>query len=214
MYFCYFYPVGLDLARRRHPWLSILLIGSILAVFGWQVWFADRLPVHPWDLIYFVGSSRSWTALSALWLHGGWLHLAGNLIYLAALLPALEDRLGRVGVFLLYLVAGAGGNLAHGVAAWQDWLGQGGLGIMGASGAVSGLLGYALIRIPHARMAVVYWILGRTGPAGSWCRCRRRCWAGCCCRSSSPRWPPRAAARSPTRRTSAVLSWVCFLPCR
>lgn len=159
MYFCYFYPVGLDLERRRQPWLSVLLIGSILAVFCWQLWLPDRLPVHPWDLIYFAGNSPAWTAVTALLLHGGWLHLLGNLVYLFVFLPALEDRLGRVGVLLLFLAAGAGGNLAHGVAAWQNWLGQGGLGILGASGAISGLLGYALVRLPHARLAVVYWVL-------------------------------------------------------
>ncbi len=158
MYFCYFYPAGLDLPPRRQPWLSILLIGSILGVFVWQRWFADRLAVHPWDLVFFVGQSPAWTAATALWLHAGWLHLLGNAVYLIVFLPALEDRLGAAGLGLLFLATGVGGNLAHGLAAWQGWLGQGGFGIMGASGAVSGLLGYALVRLGYARVAVVYWL--------------------------------------------------------
>lgn len=158
MYFCYFYPVGLDLARRRQPWLSFLLIASILGVFVWQRWLADRWAIVPGDLVFYAGHTPLWTAATALLLHAGWLHLVGNLIYLAVFLPALEDRLGPAGALLLFMVAGLGGNLAHGLAAWQGWLGQTGLGILGASGAISGLLGFALLRIPYARLALVYWL--------------------------------------------------------
>ena len=158
MYFCYFYPTGLDIPRERRPWLSILLVGSMLGVFAWQLWWSHLLSVHPWDLVFYVGSQRPWTAVTAVFLHAGWLHLLGNLIYLVAFLPALEDRLGRVGLLMLFLVAGVGGNLAHGVAAWQHWLGQGGLGILGASGAISGLLGFSLVRLPYARVSVAYWL--------------------------------------------------------
>ena len=158
MYFCYFYPVGLDLPRRRQPWLSILLIGSIVGAFVWQRWFPGRFSLHPWDLVFYVGSAKPWTAVTALFLHAGWLHLFGNLVYLMVLLPSLEDRLGRAGLLLVFLLTGVGGNLAHGIAAWQNWLGQGGLGILGVSGAISGLLGFALVRLPYARIAVVYWV--------------------------------------------------------
>jgi len=158
MYFCYFYPVGLDLDRRRRPWLSASLVGLMLVVFAWQRWFPFGLPVIPWELVFYVGGGRPWTAATALLLHAGWLHLLGNLVYLIAFLPALEDRLGRWGLVLVFLVTGIGGNLVHGLAAWQGWLGQGGLGILGASGAISGLLGFALVRIPHARVAVAYWV--------------------------------------------------------
>ncbi|HOX26753.1 MAG TPA: rhomboid family intramembrane serine protease [Candidatus Krumholzibacteria bacterium] len=158
MYFCYFFPVGLDLPRTRRPWLSGGLIAVILAAFAWQRWFPDRLALHPWELVFYVGGGRPWTALTAVFLHGGWLHLAGNLVYLITFLPALEDRLGRGRLLLLVMMAGVGGNLVHGVAAWQGWSGQGGLGIVGASGAISGLLGYALVRIPHARVAIAYWL--------------------------------------------------------
>ena len=158
MYFCYFYPTGLDLPRERRPWLSMLLVGSMLGTFAWQLWWPQVFSVHPWDLIFYVGSLQPWTAITAMFLHAGWLHLFGNLVYLVAFLPALEDRLGRVGLLVLFLVAGVGGNLAHGVAAWQHWLGQGGLGILGASGAISGLLGFSLVRLPYARVSVAYWL--------------------------------------------------------
>jgi membrane associated rhomboid family serine protease len=91
--------------------------------------------------------------------HADWLHLLGNLVYLVAFLPVLEDRLSRLALAMLLVACGIGGNLCHGLAAWYGWLGQGGLGILGASGAISGLLGYALVRVPHARVRVAYWVL-------------------------------------------------------
>ena len=75
MYFCYFYPTGLDISRARHPWLSMLLIGSMLGAFAWQLWWPQRLSVHPWDLVFYVGSMSPWTAVTAIFLHAGWLHL-------------------------------------------------------------------------------------------------------------------------------------------
>jgi len=134
------------------------VVGLLTVIFAWTRWFPAALPVQPWDLVFHAGFSPPWTVLTALLLHADWLHLIGNLAYLVAFLPALEERLGRLGLVLLLVATGVGGNLCHGVAAWNDWLGQGGLGILGASGAISGLLGYALVRVPHARLVLAYWV--------------------------------------------------------
>ncbi len=158
MYFWMFYPLGLDLPRRRTPWLSGLILSAIMLVFAWIRWWPWVLSFGPWDLVFYAGSSPPWTVLTALMLHADWMHLIGNLVYLLVFLPPLEDRIGRAGLLLLVMATGAGGNLAHGVASWHGWFGQGGLGILGASGVVSGLLGYALVRVPHARLQVAYWV--------------------------------------------------------
>lgn len=158
MYFWMFYPLGLDLPRERVPWLSGALIGLMALIFLWSRYLPDALTVLPWDLIYYVGASPPWTILSAVFLHADWMHLIGNLVYLVVFLPPLEQRLGPGVLLMLMLATGVAGNLAHGLVAWQNWLGQGGLGILGASGLVSGLLGYALIRVPHAQILVAYWV--------------------------------------------------------
>jgi membrane associated rhomboid family serine protease len=159
MYFWFFFPLGLDLSRRRAPWVSLLVVGLMVAVFAWSRWWPGALAVHPWELVYHVGGGRPWTVATAWLLHADWLHLLGNLVYLVAFLPVLEDRLSRLALAMLLVACGVGGNLCHGIAAWNGWLGQGGLGILGASGAISGLLGYALVRVPHARVRVAYWVL-------------------------------------------------------
>jgi membrane associated rhomboid family serine protease len=158
MYFWMFYPLGLDLPRRGLAWLSTLLVALLVLVFAWTRWWPAAFVVQPWELVFHAGASPSWTVATALLLHADWLHLIGNLVYLAVFLPPLEERVGRFGLLLLVLATGVGGNLVHGLAAWNDWMGQGGLGILGASGTISGLLGYALVRLPHARIKVAYWV--------------------------------------------------------
>lgn len=159
MYFWFCYPIGLDLPRRQHPWLSWSLVALMTLVFAWTRWWPTALMFQPWDLVFQAGFSPPWTVVTALLLHADWLHLVGNLAYLVAFLPALEERLGRMSLVLLLLATGIGGNLCHGLASWHGWLGHSGLGILGASGAISGLLGYALLRAPHARIRLAYWVL-------------------------------------------------------
>jgi len=158
MYFYAFYPVGLDLQMRCRPWLSWTLMASMVVTFLWQRYAPNLVSVNPQELVFWPGNGAPLTVLTAIFLHGGWLHLAGNLLYLGVFAPALEDRLGRVRFLLLFLMLGAAGNLAHGYVAVVDLLGQGGLGVMGASGAISGMMGLALVRLSYARVAVAYWV--------------------------------------------------------
>ena len=157
MYFLYYYPVGFDQPRRRAPLVTLGLVATILIVFAWQQWLPRLLPFPPTRLVYLAGQTAVWTAVTALFLHGGWLHLLGNLAYLAAFGPPLEDWLGR-GRFLLYfLMLGAWGNVAHGVAVAAHLVSGPG-GVLGASGALAGLIAIALVRFPYARVAVAWWV--------------------------------------------------------
>ena len=163
MYFFYFYPLGLDRRRTRQPGVSITLIASMVVAFLWTRYFPDRGPCHPFDLVFIPGSGSPWTVLTALFLHGNWMHLLGNLIYLQVFGPPLEDRLGHVKFLVYFLVLGVAGNLAHGLTSALDLLGQGGYGVMGASGAIAGLLGFSLLRFYDARVQVGWWVLAPLG---------------------------------------------------
>ena len=163
MYFFYFYPLGLDRKRSSRPWLSWFLLAVMVVAFLWVRYFPDKGPVSPYDLAYYQGYSSPFNTITAIFLHGSWMHLLGNLLYLHVFGPPLEDRLGR-GKFLAYfLIMGVGGNLLHGVTAALDLLGQGGAGVMGASGAIAGLLAFSLIRFHDARVEVAYWVLAPLG---------------------------------------------------
>ncbi len=92
------------------------------------------------------------TLFTAMFLHGGWLHLLGNMLFLWLSGTSLEDRWGRVLFPVLYLTSGIAGTLAHGAMHPQS-----DLPMVGASGAIAGLMGAFLIRLATTRIRFFYW---------------------------------------------------------
>lgn len=163
MYFAYFYPLGLDRRRTRLPGVTYFLMTLMTVATVWVQYFPWRGPVSPYELVYFPGDGSALKAVSALFLHGGWMHLLGNLLYLHVFGPPLEDRLGHWRFMLYFLLLGVCGNLVHGMAAVLDLLGQGSAAVMGASGAIAGLLAFSLVRFYDARVEVAWWVLAPLG---------------------------------------------------
>ena len=92
-------------------------------------------------------SGESITLLSSQFLHAGWLHLLGNLLYLWIFGNNVEDRLGRAGFLLFYLAGGVLAGLA------QVAIDPGSpIPIIGASGAIAATLGAYLVLYPGARV--------------------------------------------------------------
>ena len=85
--------------------------------------------------------------VSSMFLHGGWFHLIGNLWFLWIFGNNVEDSMGRLRFVLFYLIVGVAAALAH-VAAEPDSA----LPMVGASGAVSGVMGAYLVLVPRARV--------------------------------------------------------------
>ena len=163
MYFFYFFPLGLDRRNRRPPLLSYGLMGVMLVAFLWSRYLEHGAAIGPGDLIFFPGHGSPWTVLTSVFLHVGWFHLLGNLLYLYVLSPPLEDRLGP-GLFLVvFLLLGVGGNLVHGLSGVMGWLGQPGTGVLGASGAIAGLLAFSLVRMRAARITILWWVFAPLG---------------------------------------------------
>ena len=99
------------------------------------------------------------TLVTSLFLHGGFVHLAGNMIYLWVFGGAVEDALGLLRFFLFYVACGAAGSLTHTVLFPLSTIPS-----VGASGSIAGLLGAFLVLRPHARIVtlfplVVYWAM-------------------------------------------------------
>jgi membrane associated rhomboid family serine protease len=99
------------------------------------------------------------TLATSLFLHGGFVHLAGNMIYLWVFGGAIEDVMGRVRYFIFYIACGAVGSLTHTVLFPQSAIPS-----IGASGSIAGILGAFLVLRPHARIVtlfplVVYWAM-------------------------------------------------------
>jgi membrane associated rhomboid family serine protease len=90
------------------------------------------------------------TILTALFLHAGWLHILGNMVFLWVFGDNVEDRLGHIPYLLFYLVAGVVATLT------QGFIDPGSaVPILGASGAIAGVLGAYLVFFPGARITAV-----------------------------------------------------------
>src|SRR5204862_4289285 len=83
----------------------------------------------------------------SMFLHGGWLHLGGNMLYLWIFGDNIEDRLGHFRYILFYLLCGIAATLTHAVLEANSRLPA-----IGASGAIAGVLGAYILLFPRARV--------------------------------------------------------------
>jgi len=90
------------------------------------------------------------TILTSMFVHGGLFHLAGNMLYLWIFGDNVEDRLGRVRFLLFYLLSGVGAAAAQILSDPHSKI-----PMVGASGAISGVLGAYLLLYPHARVVTL-----------------------------------------------------------
>jgi len=95
------------------------------------------VPAQPWSA----------TVLTSLFLHGDWMHLLGNLVFLWITAPFLEERLGRWGFAALYLASGVAGSGAHAMR-FPDSA----IPLVGASGAIAGLMGAFVVYFAATRI--------------------------------------------------------------
>jgi membrane associated rhomboid family serine protease len=95
--------------------------------------------------------------LTSMFLHAGWLHLIGNMWFLWVFGDNVEDRLGHISYLFFYLVCGIGAGLAHLVMNLGSAVPS-----LGASGAISGVLGAYIVLYPRARVLtlmplIIFW---------------------------------------------------------
>lgn len=156
-------PVGDENPAHRPPLVTASLVVLCVLVFVGQLVLPGGLETSVWRFglvpAVLTGEARlapgvraapaPLTLLTSMFLHGGVLHLVGNLLYLWVFGNNVEDRLGHLRYLLFYLAAGLA------AAALQVALEPGSrLPMVGASGAVSGVLGAYVVLWPHARVLI------------------------------------------------------------
>ncbi|MGC6484366.1 MAG: rhomboid family intramembrane serine protease [Candidatus Puniceispirillales bacterium] len=94
------------------------------------------------------------TLLTSTFLHGGWLHLGGNMLYLWIFGDNVEDRMGPVRFTIFYVLCGIAASLAHVAVNPQDPT-----PLVGASGAIAGVLAAYLLMFPRAKVRVLMVII-------------------------------------------------------
>lgn len=85
--------------------------------------------------------------ITAMFLHGGWLHILGNMLYLWIFGDNVEDRMGHLPYLFFYFLAGIAGSIAHILANPGSQV-----PIIGASGAIAGVLGAYFVSYPRSRI--------------------------------------------------------------
>ena len=120
--------------------IAVFSLGVIPAVLLGKVQLPPELAVVPAGL----------TVLTSMFLHGGFMHLAGNILYLWIFGNNVEDSMGHVRFVIFYLVCGLAAVAGQ---VMQDPDSQ--IPMIGASGAISGVLGAYLLLYPHARVLVL-----------------------------------------------------------
>ena len=175
-----FFPLKDDNPTQRTAVVTILLIVINAAVFAYLTYMAPRPPEYyiyssaliPWEITHFqnaslpiqnsegqtIGSFQRHIApyqslISSMFMHGSLMHILGNMLFLWIFGNNIEDHLGKIRFLLYYLLAGIAASLIHTLFHPLSLV-----PVIGASGAVSGVMGAYLILYPRARIRTLVFL--------------------------------------------------------
>lgn len=157
------FPYSTDRPPRRTPWATYSIIALNVLIFGWW-WFGTHRSEAVLRSLSFIPAAASWpTWITTLFIHGGWLHLGFNMLFLWVFGRSLEDAMGTVLYTATYLAAGISATLLHFITTKAfDPAGMT-MPCLGASGAISGLMGVFAVRFYQTRIHFWYLLLFRPG---------------------------------------------------
>ncbi len=151
--------------HSRLPAVTLLLIAANALMFFYELSLGERLEGFVMSAAFvparlFDGGGVSpgeWgpemqSALLSMFLHGGWGHFLGNMLFLWIFGDNIEHRLGHVRFVLFYVLAGYAATFAHAFFNPASTVPA-----IGASGAISGVLGAYLFLHPKARIVTLFW---------------------------------------------------------
>jgi len=145
-------PFG-DASRRprRSPVVTTAIIAVNALVFVLELTGGDAF-VQKWSVIPAdIVAGQHWiTILTAMFMHGGWLHILGNMVFLHAFGPEVEDAMGRVSYLAFYVLSGLVASFAQIAAMPHSTVPN-----LGASGAIAGVMGGFLITYPRDRIKIL-----------------------------------------------------------
>src|SRR3954447_11878311 len=170
-------PIRHTLAPRATPIVNRAFVIANMVVFLAQIFLGERtenvinifgyIPARLTNPAAYGYSmfEVTVTLITSLFLHGGFVHLVGNMIYLWVFGDAVEDVLGHLRYFLFFLACGAVGSVTHALLFPQSLIPS-----IGASGSIAGVLGAFFVLRPKARILtlfplVVYWAMAEVRAA-------------------------------------------------
>lgn len=148
------FPIGDDnSARRNVPWVTYVLIVLNVLFFLVELSGGDAF-ITQWAFVpsrFLANPIADFiTLFTAMFMHGSWLHLGGNMLYLWIFGDNVEDRFGAVKFLIFYLLSGIAATFAQLAFSLGSSIPN-----LGASGAIAGVLGAYLILFPQGRVRVL-----------------------------------------------------------
>jgi membrane associated rhomboid family serine protease len=157
-------PLKSDNPLASFPIVNILLIAANLMAFFYELSLSPRAGnrlVYEFGLIparfgMLIAPTRHAHAaliptvlslLTCMFLHAGWLHILGNMLFLWVFGGSVEDRMGHFAYLIFYLFCGLGAGVAHMAFNWGSTVPT-----IGASGAISGVMGAYIVLFPRSRI--------------------------------------------------------------
>jgi membrane associated rhomboid family serine protease len=157
------FPIHDDTQKLHgRPYVNYGLIFVNVVVFIWELLYTSNFtdPIATQELFYtygsiprFVLSGDILSIITSMFMHGGFAHIAGNMVFLFVFGDNIEDRFGHVKYFLIYLLWGILAAYSHSLIATDDINSL--IPAVGASGAISGVLGAYLVIFPRAKIFTV-----------------------------------------------------------
>jgi membrane associated rhomboid family serine protease len=161
-------PIGDENPTRRFPLVNYLLLAANIAFFVYELSLGERRLdrfINVWgvrsdEVIALLGGNLGLLrqvllkSLVSMFLHGGWLHIAGNMLFLWVFGDNVEDNFGSLRYLLFYLLSGFGAVVAQALLAPGSSVPS-----IGASGAISGVLAAYLLLYPGASIRALLVLL-------------------------------------------------------
>lgn len=162
-----FIPIKDENPTRRFPFVTITFIILCGVIFFYQLFSPEGLNYHilkmgaiPYELTHFRTLPNlprlfpPLTLLTSMFLHGGLFHLFGNMLYLWIFGNNIEDYLGSFRFILFYITAGLAASLTHIIFNPGSTV-----PMIGASGAIAGVLGAYLVLFPNHRVLTLVFLI-------------------------------------------------------
>ena len=159
----FFFPISDDNHSTKKPYICYCLIFLCSFIFLWQ----STLPVNLYkDAIYsfgvipaaVLGEKESYinpylTIFTSMFMHGSWMHLIGNMVFLWIFGDNIEDSMGHKKFIVFYVISGICAALLQAIIDPNSEI-----PMIGASGAIAGVLGAYLVLHPKANVNVLFWL--------------------------------------------------------
>jgi|LFRM01.2.fsa_nt_gb membrane associated rhomboid family serine protease len=147
-------PIRDEIKTHRTPIVNYALVVINVLVFLWMFLNSGNLEsiyyeyaLIPSNFLNGIDLGDVKDIFTSMFMHGGWMHLIGNMLYLWIFGDNIEDRLGHIGYLIFYLAGGIAAALLQTLISPSSQI-----PMVGASGAIAGVLGAYLVMYPNSRV--------------------------------------------------------------